>query len=104
MEKNVAQHKLFGPGLAAFDGYIAAVRERKQKFDGTKVLSIIDSFGEVLVQHLADEIVVIEGLNDFEGKIDWKDYNKKVMEKVVDAGDTVSAGGICIDCCTYEFY
>lgn len=88
MEKNVDQHKGFGPGLKAYDDYIPAVREGKEKFDGTKVRSIIDSFGQVLVQHLSEEIGTFQELDKFTDQIDWKEYNKKVQAKVIESGDT----------------
>jgi hypothetical protein len=72
MEKNADQHKLFGPGLKAFNDYIPTVRERKENFDGSKVRSIIDSFGAVLVQHLSEEIGTFEELDKFADKINWK--------------------------------
>lgn len=94
MEKNVDQHKLFRPGLTAFDGYIPAVRERKEKFDGAKVQKIIDSFGEVLMQHLNDEIGTFQELDKYADKIDWPAWNKAVQKKAVEAGDTVRASFI----------
>ena len=90
MEKNVDQHKLFGPGLKAYDAYIPAVREGKEKFDGAKVRTIIDSFGHVLTQHLTEEIGTLLELEKFADKIDWDTWNKKVQEKAVEAGDPVS--------------
>lgn len=97
MEKNADQHKLFGPGLGTFDAYIPAVREGKEKFNGTKVRSIIDSFGAVLVQHLSEEIGTFEELDKFAEKINWKDYNKKVQEKAVEAGDKVRTCEVPLD-------
>lgn len=90
MEKNVDQHKLFGPGLKAYDEYITTVREGKETFDSVKVRSIIDSFGAVMAQHLTDEIATFEELDKFSNKIDWPHWNKKVQEKAVEAGDVVS--------------
>jgi len=89
MDKNVEQHKAFGPGLTAFDAFVTAAKEGKEQFDGVRVRSIIDSFGEVLTQHLTDEIVVFEELEKFGDKIDWPYWNKKCQEKAVEAGDTV---------------
>jgi hypothetical protein len=90
MEKNVDQHRLFGPGLKVYDEYIPAVRECKEIFDGMKVRSIIDSFGAVLTQHLTEEIATFEELDKFGNKIDWKYWNKMVQEKAVKSGDVVS--------------
>lgn len=90
MEKNVDQHKLFGPGMKAYDEYIPAVREGKENFDGIKVRSIIDTFGDVLTQHLNEEIVTFEGLHEFDDKIDWPEYNKQLQEKAIKTGDVVN--------------
>lgn len=93
MEKNVDQHKLFGPGLTAFDEYIKAVQAGEAEFDGTKVQTIIDSFGEIFTQHLNEEIDTFLSLEQFAEKIDWPDWNKKVQEKAVKEGDTVRISG-----------
>jgi len=89
MEKNVDQHKSFGPGLTAFDGYVTDIRAGGAQFDGAKVQAIIDSFGQVFTQHLREEITTFLDLEQFAEKIDWPHYNKKVEEKAVKEGDTV---------------
>jgi hypothetical protein len=89
MEKNVDQHKLFGPGLKAYDEYIVAAREGKEPFDGAKVLAIIDTFGTVFTQHLTEEIATFEELDKYEDKINWPYWNKRVQEQAVKAGDPV---------------
>lgn len=94
MEKNVDQHKLFGPGLTAFDGYITAVKDKKEVYDGAKVCLIIDSFGQVFTTHLTEEIGTLLELEKFGTKIDWQFWNKKVQEQAVKAGDVVGTPSV----------
>jgi len=89
MEKNVDQHKLFGPGLTAFDNYVRDVRAGEAQFDGVKVQATINTFGEVFTQHLTEEISTFLDLEQFAEKIDWPYWNKKMQEKAVKEGDTV---------------
>jgi len=89
MDKNVAQHRLFEPGLEAFDKYVAALKTGEEKYDGKKVCTLIDGFGEILVSHLTAEIGTLEELEQFNDKIDWVTYNKAIQKEAVDEGDTV---------------
>ncbi|KAG0649507.1 hypothetical protein D0Z07_4568 [Hyphodiscus hymeniophilus] len=88
MEKNVEQHKAFGPGMEEFDGYVKSCEQGKETFDGVKVRQIIDGFGEILTQHLTDEIDAYLALEEYDSKINWDEYTKKVAKKSVDEGDT----------------
>ena len=88
MEKNVAQHHGFAPGLHAFEEYVEALREGKAKFDAEKIRSLIDGFGTPLVEHLKEEIVTFEGLEKL--SIDWPAWNKKVHKMAVDNAETVT--------------
>lgn len=89
MDKNVDQHKLFGPGLTAFDEFVAAVKGGKENYDGKKVCEIIDSFGGVFTQHLTEEIGTLEELEKFGDKINWPVWNKALQDKAVNEGDKV---------------
>ncbi|TAQ90019.1 hypothetical protein B7494_g1646 [Chlorociboria aeruginascens] len=82
MEKNVDQHRAFGPGVQAYEDYIKDLREGKAKYDGDKICSIIDSFGPPLTKHLSEEIETFLGLEKYEEKIDWKAYNAKIAKVV----------------------
>ena len=77
MEANVEQHHAFEPGLVAFKKYLDELQAGREKFDGAKVVELIDSFGEVLVQHLTDEIQTLLGLRRF-----GVEKMKGVMEKM----------------------
>lgn len=89
MEKNVEQHEAFGPGLGEYDAYVQACQENKETFDGEKVRKIIDGFGGILTQHLTEEIATLLSLEEHNHKIDWVDFNKKVLKKALDEGDPV---------------
>ena len=89
MEKNVEQHHAFEPGLNALETYVVAVKDGKEKYDGAKIIALIDSFGPVLAKHLTEEIVSFEELEKLGDKIDWKAWNKKVGEVAVGTADKV---------------
>lgn len=89
MDANIEQHRAFGSGLTSFEEYIKNVKEGKEKYDGAKVQSLIDSFGKIFTQHLTDEIETLLGLEKYEDKIDWKVFNKKIQEHAVGDADMV---------------
>ena len=65
MEVNVQQHRAFGDGLGRFKVYLEGILVGREKYDGIKVVEIIDSFGAILVQHLTEEISTLVGLRRF---------------------------------------
>lgn len=99
MEKNVEQHHGFGPGVGEYDDYVKACQEGKETFDGERVRKIVDGFGEILTQHLTDEIDTLLGLEEHSEKIDWHDYHAKVQKKAVDEGDSVRTPFIFVARC-----
>lgn len=91
MEKNVEQHHAFNPGLEKFEAYVEALRKKKEDFDGKKVVSLIDGFGTTLTDHLRDEIVTFEALQEFEGVVDWKEWNRMLKDIALKTADVVSS-------------
>jgi hemerythrin-like domain-containing protein len=80
MEVNVHQHEAFEPGFDKFTEYVGAVTP--EEFDGKKLIKIIDSFGEVLTEHLNDEINTLLGLEEYGGeklRAAWDFLEKKVL-------------------------
>jgi len=65
MEGNVEQHHAFQDGLEEFGAYLTAVVEKKERFDGQRLVKIIDGFGKTLVQHLTEEIASLVELRRF---------------------------------------
>ncbi|RNJ52299.1 hypothetical protein D7B24_003901 [Verticillium nonalfalfae] len=65
MSGNVEQHHAFQEGLATFHLYLKECANDPTQFSGNRIVSLIDSFGRVLVQHLTEEIPTIVGLQSF---------------------------------------
>jgi hypothetical protein len=80
MEGNVEQHHAFHDPLTAFHEYVEACYAGKDKYDGGKIVGLIDAFGPTLMQHLADEIPTISGLRRF-GSEKMKDLPKRFDEE-----------------------
>jgi hemerythrin-like domain-containing protein len=86
MEGNVAQHDTFEEGLKEIGLY--ATETIPEEYSSEKLLSIIDSFGHVLQEHLNDEIETLKQLKDYDSnalKQIWKksgDYAKSSGESV----------------------
>jgi hemerythrin-like domain-containing protein len=80
MEVNVHQHEAFEAGLDKFTEYVGAAAP--EEFDGKKLIEIIDSFGEVLMGHLNDEINTLLGLEEYGGeklRAAWDLLEKKIQ-------------------------
>jgi|SRR5579859_6795352 len=60
MSQNLAQHQLFHSGFEAMDTYFTSVQKDPSLYSGEKVREIIESFGEVFVSHLTQEIGTLE--------------------------------------------
>ncbi|KAF9530555.1 hypothetical protein CPB83DRAFT_850538 [Crepidotus variabilis] len=56
MSVNIEQHAKFNTFLAAFEGYIKNVQSRQDNYDGNKTRGLVEALGDVLVEHLHDEI------------------------------------------------
>jgi hemerythrin-like domain-containing protein len=69
MAANVNQHHLFHDAEREFIAYVDACLAKTQTYDGKKVVKMIDAFGPVLVQHLADEIPTLLGLKKYGEKM-----------------------------------
>lgn len=69
MDTNIDQHKVFHDGLDNFKAYADAVIAGTEKYDGSRVIEIVDDFGPALMQHLGDEIPTILGLRQYGDKL-----------------------------------
>jgi hemerythrin-like domain-containing protein len=65
MEVNVGQHHAFHEPLEAFHARFEAFAAGQEKYDGKKLVKLIDAFGPLLVQHLAEEIPTLLGLRKY---------------------------------------
>jgi len=85
MAANVAQHDAFEPGLLKFEEYVKETKP--EDFDGKKLLAIIDDFGAILTQHLADEIDTLLALDKYGGdklKKAWDFLDAQVLKHMGD--------------------
>lgn len=80
MEANVEQHRAFAEGLDAFGKHCKALVAGTEKFDGKRVIELIDSFGPTLTEHLTEEIDTLLGLKRF-GEEKMKDVLKIAAEE-----------------------
>jgi hemerythrin-like domain-containing protein len=56
MDHNVSQHKEFIEPMKAFEDYMIEVQKKQSTFDGQRAREMIESFGEVLLTHLHEEV------------------------------------------------
>lgn len=76
MGRNIEQHHSFHQGLEAYKAYVDNCLAVNERYDGLKLVEIIDSFGSNLATHLADEIATILALSKYDkDKVD--DFEKK---------------------------
>ena len=52
MQVNVEQHELFIPKVEELEQYLKDVQEGKAKYDGKHIVDTVESFGDVMVDHL----------------------------------------------------
>ncbi|PSS02076.1 hypothetical protein BD289DRAFT_478984 [Coniella lustricola] len=63
---NIEQYEAFHGGLEALTNHVEAIKSSDQKYDGTRLWSIIGSFMPVLQQHLYEEIETLRRLTSCE--------------------------------------
>jgi hypothetical protein len=89
MQVNVDQHHEFEPGVKAFTQYVAGLKNGSEQYSGQKVRDLIDGFGQILLKHLADEIVTLVELEKYD-TVDWKAFNQRVVKDETANADMVS--------------
>lgn len=91
---NIAQHRAFEAGFAAFRSYIEALASGCASYDGTRVREGLHSFAATLNAHLHDEVDMI---------LDMEKYDGRALKRVMDDAARVSvqsADPVCI--CAFE--
>ncbi len=83
MDANVEQHHAFEKGVEQYTLYLKRVEEGKEKYEGAKLRTMIDSFMPILRQHLFDEILTLKALEKYADKTDWGKWTEDVLNKVV---------------------
>ena len=69
MNTNKDQHESFQSGLHAMQQYITASLQDVQAFEHVKLLGLIEGFGSLLREHLADEILTLIELRTYGDKL-----------------------------------
>jgi hypothetical protein len=88
MDANVQQHHAFEEGVKEYIAYLENAETGKEKYDGTKLKAIMDSFMPGLRQHLEDEILTLKGFDKYKDKTDWAKWTKETSAKVVKKAQT----------------
>ena len=60
MQQNIDQHALFHTGFETMDAYFTSVQRDPSIYNGQKVRDMIETFGQVFVSHLTQEIDSLE--------------------------------------------
>ncbi|KAF8318885.1 hypothetical protein F5887DRAFT_1034339 [Amanita rubescens] len=102
MQVNVEQHELFVPKVEELEKYLKDVQEGKDMYDGQRIIDAIESFGDIMVQHLTDEL---ETLNVDRIRAHFTEKELKQMEsdfmKIVlaelDFYKNLPMGLVCMD-------
>lgn len=89
MSANVAQHDEFEPKMLACLEWCEDVRAGNKEYDREELVSRIDGFAKVLMQHLHDEIETLMKLDPCDGKAVKKIFDDGANEGLKTA-DTVS--------------
>lgn len=83
MDVNIQQHHAFEEGVNEYAAYLKNAENGEEKYDGTKLKNIVDSFMPVLRQHLQDEILTLKDFDKYKEKTDWAKWTKDTIAKVV---------------------
>ncbi|KAI1843556.1 hypothetical protein JX265_007340 [Neoarthrinium moseri] len=65
MQNNVDQHQGFHDGLIRLQEYLTRALAGEEPYDGHRIVQLIDDFGNVLAQHLAEEVQCLLDLQRF---------------------------------------
>jgi len=60
MSINLEQHEKFVPQAEQLEKYLKDVQEGKDKYDGKRIVDTIESFGDVMLEHLNAEVETLE--------------------------------------------
>ena len=76
------QHHVFHTGLVELEAYLTEVEPDPSKYDGKKIIDMIDRFGPPLVIHLNDEIDTL-GPDVLENVFKSPDEANEITERMV---------------------
>lgn len=60
-----------------------------RKYDAKKFVALLNSFAGLMVEHLADEVKMLEEMEKY--AIDWKMINERTIKHAVETADKVRA-------------
>ncbi|KAF7374753.1 Hemerythrin domain-containing protein [Mycena sanguinolenta] len=109
MDHNVEQHNAFMGGLDNLEAYLKGVQNGTETYNGRRIIELLDSFTDLLVEHLRDEIPTLESSKmraNFTEK-DLKDLEAAVGSRVmkeVSLVTTLPLGLICHDKSTATYF
>ncbi|KAF8206247.1 hypothetical protein K438DRAFT_2014008 [Mycena galopus ATCC 62051] len=109
MDHNVEQHHAFMDGLDNLEAYLKGVQAGTETYNGRSIIEKLDSFADVLCEHLRDEIPTLESSKmraAFTEK-DLKDLEAQVGSRVmkeVSLVTTLPLGLICHDKSTAPYF
>ncbi|KAJ7104008.1 hypothetical protein B0H15DRAFT_808066 [Mycena belliarum] len=109
MDANVEQHHAFMDGLTDLETYLTAVQAGTAEYSGESVVTKLDGFADVLIEHLRDEIPTLEAsrMRAAFSKKDLQDLEaalgKRIM-KEVSLVTTLPMGLICHDKSTADYF
>ncbi|KAK7033264.1 hemerythrin domain-containing protein [Favolaschia claudopus] len=109
MDANVEQHHAFMAGLEDLENYLKAVQAGTETYSGKSIISKLDSFADVLVEHLREEIPTLESSRmraAFTEK-DLKDLESQLGARVMKEVSITTAlpmGLICHDKSTASYF
>ncbi|KAJ7761942.1 hypothetical protein DFH07DRAFT_814594 [Mycena maculata] len=109
MDSNVEQHHAFMDGLTDLETYLKAVQADTETYSGATVIAKLDSFTDVLVEHLRDEIPTLDA-NKMRAAFTKKDLQdleaalgKRILAEV-SLTTTLPMGLICHDKSTAPYF
>lgn len=86
MDGNVEEHGAFHEGVERYVAYLDAVSSGADKYDGERLVGLVDSFGAVLRRHLSNEIDTLVAMARYDDRCDWEAWFKKTMDGVIGKG------------------
>ncbi|KAF7313135.1 Hemerythrin domain-containing protein [Mycena kentingensis (nom. inval.)] len=86
MAHNVEQHHEFMGGLDALEKYLHSVQAGEAEYDGAKIRRMLDAFGDVLVQHLNEELKTLdpETLRASLTEADLKSMEQQLQKRILE--------------------
>jgi len=106
---NVEQHHQFVPQLEELQKYLEDAKAGKQEYDGALIVEKINSFGDIMVNHLNQEIPTLESsrLREKFTEKDLKDIKNLADKKAlatIDFSTTLPLALVCGDPATLSWF